>query len=112
MDNEKKGKKTNLLNKEKPRNHHHIPRKKGENEEALVTKQMALLNLGGNIFIVDSAATSHITRKKLGFYDIVPINVSVMIRSEQSISCTHKGEIGCHLQTQGCIIGQRNLGCE
>ena len=31
MDEDKEGKQANLLNKEKPRNHHNIPRKKGKN---------------------------------------------------------------------------------
>ena len=46
MDEGKKGKQANLQEDEKPRNHHEIPRKKGGNEKALVTKEMALSNLG------------------------------------------------------------------
>ena len=68
-------------------------KKKGENEKALVTKEMALSNLGENIFIGDSAATSHMTSNKLGVYNLVPINGSVMIGNGQSISCTHKGKL-------------------
>ena len=67
-----------------------IPRKKEENEKALVTKEMALSNLGENIFIGDSAATIHMTSNKLGVYNLVPINKSVMIGNGQSISCTRK----------------------
>ena len=93
MDEEKEGKQAGLLNKEKPRNHHDIPRKKGGNEKALVTKEMALSNLGENIFIGDSAATSHMTSNKLGVYNLVPINGSVMIGNGQCISCTHKGKL-------------------
>ena len=107
MDEEKEGKQADLLNKEKPRNNHDIPRKKGGNEEALVTKEMALSNLGKNIFIGDSAATSHMTSNKLGAYNLVPINGSVMIGNGQSISCTHKGKLDVI-----CKHGQRNLGCE
>ena len=68
MDEGNKGKQADLLNEEKPRNCHEIPRKKGENEKALVTKEMALSNLGKNIFIGDSAATSHMTSNKMGVY--------------------------------------------
>ena len=93
MDKNKEGKQADLLNKEKPRYHHNIPRIKGENEKALVTKEMALSNLGENIFIGDSAATSHMTSNKLGVYNLVPINGSVMIGNGQSISCTHKGKL-------------------
>ena len=71
---------------------HDIPRKKGENEKALVTKEMGLGYLGKNIFIGDSAATSHMTSRKLGVYDLDPINGSVMIENGKSISCTHKGK--------------------
>ena len=91
IDKKKEGKQANLLNKEKPRYHHDIPRKK--NEKALVTKDMALSNLGENIFIGDSAATSHMTSNKLGVYNLVPINRSVMIGNGQSISCTYKGKL-------------------
>ena len=73
------------------RYHHDIPRKKGENEKALVTKEMGLGFLEKNIFIGDSAATSHMTSRKLSVYDLVPINGSVMIGNGKSISCTHKG---------------------
>ena len=93
MDEEKEGKQADILNKEKPRNHHDIPRKNGKNEKALVTKEMALSNPGKNIFIGDSAATSHMTSNKLGVYNLVPINGSVMIGNGQSISCMHKGKL-------------------
>ena len=69
------------------------PKKKGENEKALVTKEMGLGFLEKNIFIGDSAATSHMTNKKLGVYDLVPINGSVMIGNGKSISCTHRGKM-------------------
>ena len=54
---------------------------------------MALSNLGENIFIGDSAATSHMTSNKKGVYNLVPINGSVMIGNGKSISCTHKGKL-------------------
>ena len=93
MDEKKEGKQADLLNKKNPRHHHDIPRKKGENEKALVTKEMALSNLGKNTFIGDSAATSHMMSNKLGVYNLVPINGSAMIGNGQSISCTHKEKL-------------------
>ena len=45
---------------------------KRKNEKALVTKEMALSNPGKNIFIGDSAATSHMTSNKMGVYNLVP----------------------------------------
>ena len=54
---------------------------------------MGLGFLEKNIFIGDSAATSHMTSTKLGGYDLVPINGSVMIGNGKSISCTHKGKM-------------------
>ena len=92
MDEKKEGKRADLLNQEKPRYHHDIP-KKGENEKALVTKEMALSKIGKNIFIGNSADTSHMKSNKLGLYNLVPINLSVMIGNGQSISCTHKGKL-------------------
>ena len=54
---------------------------------------MGLNYLEKNIFIGDSAATSHMTNRKMGVYDLVPINGSVMIGNGKSISCTHKGKM-------------------
>ena len=54
---------------------------------------MTLSNLGKNIFRGDSAATSLMTSNKMGVYNLVPINGSVMIGNGQSISCTHKGKL-------------------
>ena len=70
-----------------------IFQEKRRNEKDLVTKEMALSNLGENIFIGDLAATSNMTSNKLGVYNLVPINWSVMIGNGQSISCTHKGKL-------------------
>ena len=54
---------------------------------------MELSHLGKNIFIGDSAATSHMTSNKMGVYNLVPIIGSVMIGNGKSISCTHKGKL-------------------
>ena len=54
---------------------------------------MELSHLGKNIFIGDSAATSHMTSSKMGVYNLVPINGSVMIGNGKNISCTHKGKL-------------------
>ena len=93
MDQEKEGKQADLQELNITRYHHDIPRKKGENEKALVTKEMGLGFLEKNIVIGDSAATSHMTSRKLGVYALVPINGSVMIGNGKSISCTHKGKL-------------------
>ena len=92
-DKKKEGKRADLLKSKTTRYHHDIPRNKGENEIALVMKEMGLNYLEKNIFIGDSAATSHMTNRKLGVYDLVPINGSVMIGNGKSISCTHKGKM-------------------
>ena len=55
--------------------------------------EMELSHLGKNIFIGDSAATSHMTSSKMGVYNLFPINGSVMIGNGKSISCTHKGKL-------------------
>ena len=93
MDEKKKGKQADLLKSKTTRYHHNIPRKKGENEKALVMNEMELSHLGKNIFIGDSAVTSHMTSNKMGVYNLVPINGSVMIGNGKSISCTHKGKL-------------------
>ena len=93
MDKEKKGKQADLLRSRITRYDHDIPNKKGENEKALVTNEMELSHLGKNIFIGDSAATRHMTSSKMGVYNLVPKNGSVMIGNGKSISCTHKGKL-------------------
>ena len=62
-------------------------------EKALVTKEMTLSNLGKNIFIGDSAATSHMISNKMGVYNLTPIKGSVMIGNGRSIICTHNGKL-------------------
>ena len=93
MNEEKEGKQADLLRSKITRYDHDIPRKKGENEKALVTKEMELSHIGKNIFIGNSAATSHMTRNKMGVYNLVPIKGSVMIGNGKSISCTHKEKL-------------------
>ena len=93
MDEEKEGKQADLLRSKITQYDHDIPRKKGENEKALVMNELELSHLGKNIFIGDSAATSHITSSKMGVYNLVPINGSVMIGNGKSIRCTHKGKL-------------------
>ena len=92
MDEEREGKQADLLRSKITQYDHNIPRKTGENEKALVTKEMELSHLGKNIFIGDSAAPSHMTSNKMGVYDLVSIKGSEMIGNEKSISCTHKKE--------------------
>ena len=94
MDKKKEGRKASRPTKQgKTLYHFDIPRKKEENEKALITKEIALSNLGKNIFIGDSDATSHMTSNNSEVYNLVPINRSVMIGNGQSISCTHKGKL-------------------
>ena len=69
----------------KPKNDHKIPRNQEKNEKALVTKEMTLSNLGKNIFIGDSAATSQMTSNKMGVYDLTPIKGSVMIGNGKAL---------------------------
>ena len=54
---------------------------------------MTLSSIGNDIFIGDSAATSHMTNNKTGVYDLTLIRGSVMIGNGESISCTHKGKL-------------------
>ena len=78
---------------EKPKNDNKIPRNQEKNEKAIVTKEMTLSNLGKNICIGDSAATSHMTSNKMGVYNLIPIKESVMIGNGQRIICIHKGKM-------------------
>ena len=68
-------------------------KRKAENEKALVTKEIRLLsNLGKNIFIGDSAATSHMTSNKKR----IQFGSHKWLSNDwkwESISCTHKGKL-------------------
>ena len=77
----------------KTKDDHEKPRENDENDKALVTKEMTLSNIGNDIFIGDSAATSHMTDNKTGVYNLTPIRGSVVIGNGESISCTHKGKL-------------------
>ena len=66
-------------------------KKSRKNEKALATKETTLSNLGKNIFIGDSAATSHMMSNKMGVYNLTPIKGSVMIGNGQSIFALTKG---------------------
>ena len=77
----------------KTKDDHKKTRKNEEFDKALVTKEMTLSNIGNDIFIGESAATSHMTNNKTGVYDLTPIRGSVMIGNGESISCTHKGKL-------------------
>ena len=78
---------------EKPKDDHETSRKNDEFDKALLTKEMTLSNIGKDIFIGDSAATSHMMNNKTGVYNLTPIRGSVMIENGESISCTHKGKL-------------------
>ena len=45
----------------KTKDDHENPSKNDEKDQALVTNEMTLSNIGNDIFIDDSAATSHMT---------------------------------------------------
>ena len=91
----KKRKESTLTQKKikKTQDGHEKPSKNDENDQALVSNEMTLSSIGSDIFIGDSAATSHMTNNKTGVYDLIPIRGSVMIGNGESISCTHKGKL-------------------
>ena len=90
---EEEGEHINPKNFKKTQDGHKNPSKNDENDQALVSNEMTLSSIGNDIFIGDSAATSHMTNSKTGVYDLTPIRGSVMIGNGKSISCTHKGKL-------------------
>ena len=90
---EEEGKHTNLKKVKKTQEGHENQEKNDENDQALVSNEMTLSSTGKDIFIGDSAATSHMTNNMTGVYDLVLIRVSVMIGNGETISCTHKGKL-------------------
>ena len=90
---EEEGAHANPKKIKKTHDDHENSGKRDENDQALVSNEMRLSSIGSNIFIGDSAATSHMTNNKTGVYDLQPIRGSVMIGNGESISCTHKGKL-------------------
>ena len=90
---EEEGEHANPKKIKKTQDGHENPSKNDENDQALVSNEMTLSSIGSNIFICDSAATSHMTNNKTGVYDLIPIRGSVMIGNGESINCTHKGKL-------------------
>ena len=72
---------------------HENPRENDGKDQALVANEMTLSSIGNEIFIGDSAATSHMTNNKTGVYDLTPLRGSVMAGNGKSISRTHKGKL-------------------
>ena len=90
---EEEGKRANPKKVQKTQEGHENQVKNEENDQALVSNEMTLSSIGKDIFIGDSAATSHMTNNRTGVYDLLPIRGSVMIGNGESISCTHKGKL-------------------
>ena len=90
---EEEGEHANLKIFRKTQDGHENPSKNDEDDQALVSNEMTLSSIGNDIFIGDSAATSHMTNNKTGVYDLTPIRGSVMIGNGESISSTHKGKL-------------------
>ena len=88
---EEEGEHTDPKKFKKTQDGHKTPSK--SDEKALVSNEMTLSSIGNDIFIGDSAATSHMTNNKTGVYNLTPIRGSVMIGNSESISCTHKGKL-------------------
>ena len=91
IDNEE-GEHANPKKVKKTKDDHKNPSKNDEKDQALVTNEMTLPNIGNEIFVGDSAATSHMTNNKTGVYELTLIRGSVMIGNGESIICTHKGK--------------------
>ena len=91
---------------EKTKDDHKTSRKNDEFDKALVTKEMTLSNIGNDIFIGDSAVTSHMTNNKTGVYTLTPIRGSDMIGNGESISCTHKGKSDVICKHRDCSMAR------
>ena len=90
---EEEGKHADPKKVKKAQDGHENQQKNDENDQALVSNEMTLSSIGKDIFIGDSAATSHMTNNSTGVYDLIPIRGSVMIGNGESISCMHKDKL-------------------
>ena len=90
---EEEGKRADPKKVKKTQDGHENQENNDENDQVLVSNEMTLSSIGKDIFIGNSAATSHMTNNRTGVYDLVPIRGLVMIGNGESISCTHKGKL-------------------
>ena len=90
---EEEGKHADLKKVKTTQDGHENQQKNDENDQALVSNETTVSSIGNDIFIGDSAATSHMTNNRTGVYDLLPIRGSVMRGNGESISCTHKGKL-------------------
>ena len=90
---EEEGKHANPKKVKKTQDGHKNQQKNDENDQALVSNEMTVSSIGNDIFIGDSAATSHMTNNRTGVYNLILIRGSVMIGNGESISCTHKAKL-------------------
>ena len=90
---EEEGEHANPKKIKKTQDGHENPSKNDENDQALVSNEMTLSSIENDIFLEDSAGTSHMTNNKTGVYNLTLIRDSVMIGNGESISCTHKGKL-------------------
>ena len=70
---EEEGKCADLNKIKKTQDDHENQQNNDENDQALVSNEMTLSSIGNDIFIGDSAATSHMTNNKTGVYNLIPI---------------------------------------
>ena len=76
---EEEGKRVDLKKVQKTQEGHEKQVNNDEKDQALVSNEMTLSSIRKDIFIGDSAATSHMTNNRTGVYDLVTIRGSVMI---------------------------------
>ena len=71
---------------------------------------MTLSNIGNDVFIGDSAATSHMTNNKTGVYELTPNKRLSHDRKWREHQWHTQRKIRCNMQAQGWINGQRDVG--
>ena len=67
---EEEGKHADPKKVRKKQDSHANLQKNDENDQALVSNEMTVSSIGNDIFIGDSAATSHMTNNRTGVYDL------------------------------------------
>ena len=87
---------------------HENQQKNDENDQALVSNEMTVFSIKNDIFIGDSAATSHMTNNRTGVYDLVQIRGSVGIGNGESISFTHNGKLDVICKHQDGSTARQN----
>ena len=108
---EEEGKRADPKTVQKTQEGHENQVKNDENDQALVSNEMTLSSIGKDIFIGDSAATSHMTNNRTGVYLRSSTDQRLSYDREwREHQLYPQRQAGCYLQTQRWFHSSTDMG--